>query len=247
MSECSESNFILRVHCEQTTRLKMPKETHREFISRMVREYPKIFRADNNVLYCIVCDCKAPAIKLSSVKDHLDSKKHIKATGIRSKSTKNQTLVTSFQTSQAEVNAFHMDLCKSFLEANIPRHKISHASVVELFEKYMNRPIPSENTLRNKYVPILYDRSIADMRAKAANKCIWVSLDETTDSEKRFVANFIFGLMEGVDEKSQERGKCYLLNVATLESANAACVSAFFVDSLLLLYPEGKILFREVV
>lgn len=109
MSECSESNFILRVHCEQTTRLKMPKETHREFISRMVREYPKIFRADNNVLYCIVCDCKAPAIKLSSVKDHLDSKKHIKATGIRSKSTKNQTLVTSFQTSQAEVNAFHMD------------------------------------------------------------------------------------------------------------------------------------------
>lgn len=128
---------------------------------------------------------------------------------------------------------------------SISRGKYSSSHVVEFFEK-MNRAIPSENSLRNKYVPILYDRSIADMRAKAANKSIWVSLDETTDSEQRFVANFIFGLMEAVDEESQERGKCYLLNVAILENANAACVSAFFVDSLSLLYPEGKITISEM-
>lgn len=65
----------------------MPKETHREFITRMLKLYPKIFRSDNNVLFCILCDCKAPATKLSSVKMHLTSIKHKKAMQIKSKST----------------------------------------------------------------------------------------------------------------------------------------------------------------
>lgn len=217
----------------------MPKETQREFNMRMLLEFPKIFRADNNVLFCTICDCKAPATKLSSVKNHLDTGKHKKAAAIKTKCSTSQTLVSSFQRPQPEINEFHMNLCKAFLEANIPLHKFSNPSIVNLFEKYMNRPVPSENTLRNKYVPILYEQSIADMRAKAANKCIWVALDETTDSEQRFIANFVFGLMESVEEDSTERGKCYLLNMGILKSANANCVSAFFVDSLSMLYPEG--------
>lgn len=219
----------------------MPKETQSAFFLRMVREFPGVFRADDNVLFCIICDCKAPATKKSSVKDHIETGKHKAAAALKSKSDKNQTLLTTFQNHRPEVNPFHMDLCRTFLEANVPLYKIAHPSIANLFEKYMNRPIPSDETLRKKYVPLLYDKCIADMRAKVADKCIWVTLDETQDSEQRLVANFVFGLMEEVEADSPERGKCYLLNVGLLEAANASGISAFFVDSLSLLYPEGKL------
>lgn len=75
------------------------------------------------------------------------------------------------------------------------------------------------------------------MRAKAKNKYIWV--DETTESDQRIIANFIFGLME-INENSIERGKCYLLNIAVFDKANANSVSKLFVNSLSLLHPEGK-------
>lgn len=132
-----------------------------------------------------------------------------------------------------------MDICIAFVEANIPLYKCGHPSVRNLFEKYIKQPIPSERLLRAKYVPLLYDQCIDQMRAKAADKHIWVTLDETTDSEQRIVANFIFGLMEGVGENCEERGKCYLLNIGLLDKANANCVSTFFVDSMSLLYPQG--------
>lgn len=151
-----------------------------------------------------------------------------------------QTLVTYFQTAQPIVNVFHKDLCKTFMEANVPLHKISNPSVVNFLEKYTERTIPNEGTLRKKCVSILYDQTMADLRAKAANKCIWVSVDETTDSEQRLIGNFMFGLMEGIEDGSGERGKCYLLNVAILNSTDASSISAFFMDSLLLLWPEGK-------
>lgn len=221
----------------------MPKDKvkQREFNSRMIREYPKVFRADDNILFCLMCENKAPAKKLFSVKQHLDSVKHKLAEARKSKNAAatSQTLMTSFQTPQSQVNIFHQDMCKAFMEANIPLHKTSHPSVVKFLEKYTNRAVPSESTLRNKYVSTLYDQNMNRLRAKVADKCIWITLDETTDSEQRLVGNFMFGLMEGVDQESNERGKCYLLNVAVLRSSDASSISAFFMDSLILLWPEG--------
>lgn len=76
--------------------------------------------------------------------------------------------------------------------------------------------------MRNKYVNILYDELIQNLRQKATNKKIWVSLDETQDSEQRYVANFIFGIMD-----ETERKKSYLLNVTTMEKVNSNSTSAF--------------------
>lgn len=134
-----------------------------------------------------------------------------------------------------------MRICvRPFFKANIPLKKVSHPSVVNFLEKYTNSTVPSESTLRQKYVPLLYDETIETLRDKAANKCIWTSIDETTDSEQRLVVNFVFGLMEGVDENSQERGMCYLLNIAEVDSSCASSMAAFFNDSLSLLCPQGK-------
>lgn len=220
----------------------MPKETQSAFNFRMVREYPKLFCADNNVLYCLICEQKAPASKLFTVKQHLRTGKHVSLMKKKQdpNGTTSQTLMTNFQKPQPQVNMFHMDLCKTLMEANIPLHKISNKGLIDFLEKYTNRTVPSESTLRNKYVSTLYDETISNLRAKVANKRIWVSVDETTDSEQRLVGNFVFGLMEGIEEDSDERGKCYLLNVGILPSSDANSISVFFMDSLSLLWPEGK-------
>lgn len=98
--------------------------------------------------------------------------------------------------------------------------------------------------MRNKYVDIIYEERIEYFRSKAENKKIWVSLDETQDTEQRYVPNFIFGLMESDDV---ERGKCYLLNVATLEATNSSTISAFFLDSLTILWPKGEQEYKSTI
>lgn len=108
-------------------------------------------------------------------------------------------------------------------------------------QRYHNKTVPSESSLRAKYVPLLYKTVMNDMIEKASNSYIWVSIDETTDVEQRLVANFIFGILDGRAD-SVERQKCYLLNVATVEAANASNMAGFFNDSLSLLWPNGKFL-----
>lgn len=98
----------------------------------------------------------------------------------------------------------------------------------------MNQSIPSVTTLRRCVAP-LYDDLILKLQAKAKNKKIWVSLDETTDTEKRSIANFVFGILD--DEK--ERNNCYLVNIAELQNCDATAIATFFTDSLHLLYPNG--------
>lgn len=93
---------------------------------------------------------------------------------------------------------------------------------------------------------MLYDQCLADLRAIAKDKYIWVSLDETTDLKQQMVVNFVFGIMES-DENHTERGKCYLLNMAVVDAANGNNMAKFFNDSLLVLWPEGKFLAFELV
>lgn len=136
-----------------------------------------------------------------------------------------------------------MDLCETFVEANIPINKVKHPSVVRFLEKYTDHTVPSDTLLRQKYVPTLYDKCIEELRSNVGNKHIWISIDETTDCEDRLVANFVFGLMEDVGEDSPECGKCYLLNMAEVNAANASEMAAFFNNSLLLLWPNGILYF----
>lgn len=69
---------------------------------------------------------------------------------------------------------------------------------------------------------MLYETYISELQLKAASKKIWVSLDETTDSEQRLVANFVFGIFE-----ADECEKSYLLNLAHIERANASSKRLF--------------------
>lgn len=129
-----------------------------------------------------------------------------------------------------------MDLTKMFLEANIPLHKLSHPSVQSFMSKHTKFSVPTETAIRKNYVPVLYEETLNKMRRLAANNYIWVSVDETTDIEQRYVINFVFGVL-GVEE---EKDRCYLFAMAELDKVNNLTVAAFFNDCLNSLRPEGK-------
>lgn len=215
-------------------------ETKREFIARMMKLYPKVFRTDDSILYCVLCECKV-SCKLDLVKQHVATRKHKLSAERKNQppagASTSQSLLFTPQNPKKDVNQFHADTCEMFLQANIPLKKIGHSSVVKYIEKYTERACPSEATLRNKYVAHIYDECLERLRLKATESYIWVTLDETTDSENRYVANFLFGIMIETDDS--ERGQSYLLNLGVLEEVNGSTVSAFFIDSLSLLWPNG--------
>lgn len=161
----------------------------------------------------------------------------------RSNQNASQSLIDAYAGQRGPaLSEFNNDLCKTFLESNIPLHKIDHPSMIAFLEKYTSRSIPGMSTLRRNYVPRLYEQLIEKLRAKAAGKRIWVSLDETTDVERRMVATFVFGILDVEDE----RGKSYMLNTAELDKVNANAIAKFFTDSLLMLWPTGNYLFLSV-
>lgn len=89
-------------------------------------------------------------------------------------------------------------------------------------------------------MPELYQSLLCRLREKIKNKNIWVSIDETCDSQNRNIANFVVGVLDS-DNVSQP----FLLNLADLDQVNHSTIAAYFNNSLTLLYPEGIFSFRS--
>lgn len=129
------------------------KENHSVFLHRMTKTYPNTFRADNSVLFCLICDTYVNAKQTFQVKQHLETSKHL-ASAERKKiggSSSTQTLLTTLNDRNA--SEFSMDLATCFLEANIPLYKARNTSVVNFLEKHTKYAVPSESTLQNKCLP----------------------------------------------------------------------------------------------
>lgn len=209
----------------------MPKESLSSFYLRVVNEYPKEFRCDKSVLFCLLCDTEISAKQIFQVKQHRDTKKHLNAIQRKTGESSSQSLLTTLHETadrNRKISEFTMDLTRCFLEANIPLHKIAHPSMVKFVEKHTKHASPSESSLRSKYLPVLYDECLEKMKRIAVGNFIWVSIDESTDCEERFVANFVFGVL-GVDK---ERGRSYLFASKVLEATNSNTIATFFDESL---------------
>lgn len=208
------------------------KETTSEFYNRIVNDHPGVFRCDKSVLFCLMCDKEVTAKQMSQVNQHLKAKSHTDAVERKKGGTNiKQTLLTTLSEEtdrNRSASQFSMDLARCFLNANIPLHKIAHPSVKEFIEKHTKYASPSETTLRTKCLPVLYDECVQKMKQIAADNFIWVSLDESTDCEQRFVGNFVFGVL-GVEG---ERGKSYLFASKVLEATNGTTIATFFDESI---------------
>ena len=67
---------------------------------------------------------------------------------------------------------------------------------MEFLEKYTNQIVPSESSLHSNYSKRIYKYTIDNIRSCVSNRFLWISIDETTDAEGRYVANAIIGILD---------------------------------------------------
>ncbi|KAF0748801.1 CGG triplet repeat-binding protein 1 [Aphis craccivora] len=152
--------------------------------------------------------------KKYNIQQHIARGKHIQQLNIRNQQEKPKSQV--------------------LLTANIPLTKLNIPIVRNFLHKHTKQIIPDESTLRKNYIDQCYTNTIIKIRDYVRNKNIWVSIDETTDVEGRYVANVIIGTLE-----VNNPGKIFLLNSEVLEKANHSTISKLFDRSLFILWPEG--------
>ncbi|KAL4132751.1 hypothetical protein QTP88_009852 [Uroleucon formosanum] len=201
-------------------------------LRNFVKEFGEdIFSCDNAVLFCKVCGVKVSAEKKYNIQQHITRGKHIQQLNIRKQEKpKSQLLVTGMSMK----SSFNEELCNVFLSANIPLTKLNIPIFRDFLHKHTKQIIPDESTLRKNYIDQCYINTINKIRDYVRNKNVWVSIDETTDVEGRYVANVIIGTLE-----VNNPGKIFLLNSEVLEKANHSTISKLFDRSLFILWPEG--------
>jgi hypothetical protein len=119
------------------------------------------------------------------------------------------------------------------VSSNISLHKIETASFQKFLEKYTTHPIPTESTLRKNYLASCYEDTIKKIRNSFGKNKIWVSIDETSDVDSRFVANVVVGNL-----KHEQPGEIFLLACEVSERVNNSSIAVVFDNAMNLLWPD---------
>lgn len=131
---------------------------------------------------------------------------------------------------------FYYDLTIALLSANIPLNRLENPKSRNFLEKYTNRLNPNRSSVRKNYVSKCYNVKVNVIlyRGKVihyvASKTIWVSLDETTYSEGRFIVGTL---------KIGFLGKTFFYTTKFLEKAKNSTNAKMFNNYPSLLWPEG--------
>jgi len=57
----------------------------------------------------------------------------------------------------------------------------------DFLEKYTGQQIPDESSIRKNYVSIIYEETLKSIRQFIQDGSIWVSIDESTNAEGRYL------------------------------------------------------------
>lgn len=203
-------------------------------LNSFVLEYgTDIFKTDGSILFCKLCEVKVNSDRKFVVTQHVNTEKHKRAV-IRKNDKNTNSEIQQLVTNTPKKCLFSHELCKALLSANVPLYKISNPQLKSFLGKYTSREIPSDSALRKTYVNDIYEETMKNIREKIKGNKIWVSIDETTDSEGRYVANVIIGTLN-----TDAPGKTYLLTTEVLEKANYSTIVKLFDHSMFVLWPNG--------
>jgi hypothetical protein len=186
----------------------------------------------------IPCDKKYNIIQHVKTNLHVDRVKKTK-NAVAKQQTITGCVAASSTTRQREFNA---DLCEAMIKSNIALNKLQNKFFKSFLEKYSNRHIPDESTLRKNYVNSIYKETIEEIKKIVGDNYIWFSVDETIDSCGRYVANFIVGVLN--DEIAT---KGFLISSKQLDKTNAVTISQFITEELARFFlpnvvPKNKLL-----
>ncbi|KAG7161110.1 CGG triplet repeat-binding protein 1-like 11 [Homarus americanus] len=113
------------------------------------------FTTDGSVLFCKYCEAPVTASKKFQVQQHLKTSKHIRLEAVKSNSAQKeqQLLLACSSKSGPDRSQFNADLCKAFVSADIPLHKLNNKCLKSFLEQYTGKKVPDESTLRKNYAP----------------------------------------------------------------------------------------------
>lgn len=94
-------------------------------------------------------------------------------------------------------------------------------------EVYTGNNVPTETNLRLGYIDDIFDETMSKIKFELSGKKFWVSIDETTDIEGRFVAIVTVGILE-----VNYPGKQYLVHSEQLEKTNYLTICRVFDNSI---------------
>jgi hypothetical protein len=76
---------------------------------------------------------------------------------------------------------------QAFVAADVPLYKLNNPLLRDCLEKYTGRKLPEQSTIRKNYLNESYETVMECIRVEIGDSPIWVSIDETTDANGRYV------------------------------------------------------------
>lgn len=198
-------------------------------LRKFVVEYGEdVFSTDGEVLLCKLCCRTIAADGKDKVTQHVNTAKH--QSNVKCQMKSKQPILT-FDTSKK--STFSLELCRVFVEANIPIYKINHPSLRNFLQEYTHHTVPDESTLRKTYLKDCYEENITRIRSALKNERIWISIDETTDSKGRNIVNVIVGSL-----KKEAATRSFLLHVDELQKTNHKTIAKTFDEAIKIIDPD---------
>lgn len=162
------------------------------------------------------------------MEQHINTTKH-------KRSKEYKATVGENRDNSANNSSFYSELCEAMVAINMPWRNLNNSVWKDFLQKYTKRPIPDESTLRKNYLEQIYQRRMQEIRESIGDSFVWISVDETTDSTGRYIANLIIGKM-----CEEEPTVPYLIACKQLEQTNHVTIARFVNDALLALWPHGN-------
>lgn len=150
-----------------------------------------------------------------------------------------------------ERNSFAKDLSEAILAAGIPWVKIENYRVKSFLQKYTGKIVPDESTLRKNYLPLHYiavilnyisinfgnviklnicnclTQALDRIREDIGSNPVWISIDETTDVNGRFIANVLVGAL-----RKDQSSLPHIVASKELPVTNNATITQLVLDSM---------------
>uniref|UniRef100_T1IG19 Uncharacterized protein n=1 Tax=Rhodnius prolixus TaxID=13249 RepID=T1IG19_RHOPR len=167
------------------------------------------------------CDKRVSCSQRSQVTQHIATGSHIENKNRKKERTSYQAFLTSPSSSKSTLST---DLCRALVRADIPFHKLKNPHFKGFLETYIGKKMPDESALRKNYLEDVYKDTLTKIRELIKDGPIWVSIDETTDVEGRYIANAVIGKL---DSDADVDSKPFLLNCEVLEKCNHSTISRF--------------------
>lgn len=203
-----------------------------EYIQNELHLSPDLFTNTDNVVTCHCCHCRLQSITVAHIRQHINTRKHREAEELWR--TVPQPCANVVARCTPRQNAYYMELTGAMMASDNPLNKLRDERWKNHQEKWTRQKQPDPSTLRKSYVPQTYQAVLQQIRDEVGDHAIHLSVDETTDSASRIIANAIVTplLPDGY-------GIPRLQNIEQLIEANAETICDFINASLNLLWLNG--------